>query len=92
MPCRDLDFSSWDNISEKNTAGYQSVQFQPSISSTQSVAINSINGQGSTMIGFTNDLSIKQELENHFPALEEWQVSNDPEVVISVQFCIPNLP
>nr|GMC96745.1 calmodulin-binding transcription activator 3-like isoform X1 [Ipomoea batatas] len=77
MPSRDLDFPSWENVSEKNTADYQSVQFQPSISSAQSVAINTINGQGSAMIGFTNDFSIKQEADNHFHALEEWQASND---------------
>ncbi|RAL53070.1 hypothetical protein DM860_016305 [Cuscuta australis] len=69
------DFPSWDTILKKNTPTYGSIQFQPSLSPSQSVGISNVNGQGSSMIAFTNDFSDKLQHQKQFHSPNEWQIS-----------------
>ncbi|CAH9095023.1 unnamed protein product [Cuscuta epithymum] len=77
------DLPSWDNILEKSTATYGYVPFQTSLSPSQS-PISKMNGQGSSMIGFTNALEEWEAPKGASFKLSKWLV--DPKIEPSQGF------
>ncbi|CAK9163250.1 unnamed protein product [Ilex paraguariensis] len=73
-PQKLLDFASWENIFENSGAGYQSVHFQPSLSSTQLGTMSVIPGQGNNIMGYSDDCGKKQEFGCRSNGKEECQV------------------
>ncbi|KAK6118384.1 hypothetical protein DH2020_047801 [Rehmannia glutinosa] len=82
---RDLEFPSWQNVVESSNAGYQSVNFQPALSSAQSSALSMMPGQDNELLDqvFNGVFGKKQELGSHSGGLEEWQASDRDSLHIS---------
>lgn len=73
---QDIGFPSWGNVAESSSAGYQSVDFQLSLPSTQSNTMSMMPGQDNELLDhvFTGAFRKKQEFRNHSDSLGEWQV------------------
>ncbi|KAI3462072.1 hypothetical protein Pfo_018735 [Paulownia fortunei] len=82
---RDLELPSWDNVDETSNAGYQSVNFQPSLPSTRSSAMSVMPGQENELLDqvFTGVFRKQQEFGSHSDGLEEWQASASDSLDIS---------
>lgn len=73
---QDLDFPSWENVKESSTAGYQSLNVQPSISSSQPSMMSMMLGQENELLAqvFDGDFGKKQDFGSNPDGFEEWQV------------------
>ncbi|KAF8406012.1 hypothetical protein HHK36_008092 [Tetracentron sinense] len=77
-PRKQLDLTSWEDVLEHCTTGYQGASFQPPISTepaTMGIIPKLENGLLEHL--FTDELSIKQEVGNHPQDQEKWQISED---------------
>ncbi|XP_022893605.1 calmodulin-binding transcription activator 3-like isoform X3 [Olea europaea var. sylvestris] len=74
---QDLDFSSWENVKESSTAGYQSLNVQPSISSSQPSMMSMMLGQENELLAqvFDGDFGKKQDFGSNPDGFEEWQTT-----------------
>ncbi|CAK9134590.1 unnamed protein product [Ilex paraguariensis] len=72
-----LDSTSWEKVWENSSAGYQSVHFQASLSSTQPGTMGGIPGQGYEIMGniYPDGCGTKQEFGCRPSGQEEWQVN-----------------
>ncbi|XP_027078238.1 calmodulin-binding transcription activator 3-like [Coffea arabica] len=77
MPEGHLDFPSWGNVLDSRNGGYQSVNFQPSVSATQHGTINVMPGGMNDILGqaLTDGLGKRQDSDAHVGGLEQWQTS-----------------
>ncbi|KAH6796636.1 hypothetical protein C2S52_021190 [Perilla frutescens var. hirtella] len=73
---QDIAFPSWGNVAESSSnTGYQSIDFQLSLPSTQSSEMSMMRGQDNELLDhvFSGAFSKKQEFGNHSDGLGEWQ-------------------
>lgn len=73
---QDLEFQSWGNVLEISNNGYQSVNFQPSLSSTQLGAVSIMPGHENEPLDqvFTGAFRENPGFGSHSNGLEDWQV------------------
>ncbi|GER51063.1 calmodulin-binding transcription activator 1 [Striga asiatica] len=71
------EFPTWEKIVESSNSGYESVNFQSSLSSTQSSALSTMTGQDNQLFdqAFTGVFGKRQELGSHSGGMEAWQAS-----------------
>ncbi|PIN18925.1 hypothetical protein CDL12_08379 [Handroanthus impetiginosus] len=74
---QDLEFSDCENVVESSNAGYQSVNFQPSLPSTQLSAMSTLPGEGNELVDevFTG-FRKRQEIGAHSDGVEDFQASD----------------
>ncbi|CAI9767012.1 unnamed protein product [Fraxinus pennsylvanica] len=74
---QDLDFPSWENVKESSTAGYESLNVQPSISSSQPSMMSMMLGQEYELLGqvFDGAFGKKPDFGSNLGGFEEWQTT-----------------
>ncbi|CAA0823597.1 Calmodulin-binding transcription activator 3 [Striga hermonthica] len=71
------DVPTWEKIVESSNSGFESVNFQSSLASTQSSAVSIMPGQDNQLFdqAFTGVFGKRQELGSHSGGIEAWQAS-----------------
>ncbi|KAL6554853.1 hypothetical protein OROGR_006111 [Orobanche gracilis] len=73
---RNLEFPTLENVVGSSNSGYQSINFQPLLPSTQSSSLSLMPGQDNELLNQAcAGMFRKKELVNHSGGLEEWQAS-----------------
>ncbi|KAL6558828.1 hypothetical protein OROMI_019178 [Orobanche minor] len=75
---RNLEFPTLESVVGSSNSGYQSLNFQPSLPSTQSSSLSLMPGQDNELLNqaYTGMFGKKKELGNYSGGLEEWQASD----------------
>lgn len=80
----DLDFQVWENVVESSSDGFQTINFQPLLSSAQS-STGMMLGQENELLGLVVSGAIGNRQFGSDPnGLEEWQVQIDITVTFSI--------
>ncbi|KAF8404599.1 hypothetical protein HHK36_009486 [Tetracentron sinense] len=80
-PRKQLELTSWEEVLEHCTMGFQGTSFPPPISSPQPATMGIIPKLENVMLGqlFTDELGIKQEVGSHPQDQEKWQNSSEDD-------------
>ncbi|KAL2531409.1 Calmodulin-binding transcription activator 3 [Abeliophyllum distichum] len=79
---QDLDFPSWENVKERSTAGYDSLNVQPSLSSSQPSMMSMMLGHENELLGqvFAGAFGKKQDFGCNPDGFDEWQTTERDSV------------